>query len=98
MVIKWSEQAKIELQEILLFWKKYNKSNSYSVKLNTEVQRVVKELIRFPYIWAEVEGYKNVRRALVFHNYSVFYIVENNTIVILSFWDNRRNPNNLELF
>ena len=98
MVVEWTEQAKIELKEILLYWKKHNKSNSYSVKLNAEVQRVVKDLVRFPYLWTEVEGYENIRRALVFFNYSIFYLIEKNTISILSFWDNRRNPEELELF
>ena len=98
MVVEWTEQAKIELKEILLYWKKHNKSNLYSVKLNAEVQRVVKDLVRFPYLWAEVEGYENIRRALVFFNYSIFYLIEENTITILSFWDNRRNPEELELF
>lgn len=98
MVVEWTEQAKIELKEILLYWKKHNKSNLYSVKLNAEVQRVVKDLVRFPYLWTEVEGYENIRRALVFFNYSIFYIIEKNTITILSFWDNRRNPEELELF
>ena len=97
MVVEWTEQAKIELKEILLYWKKHNKSNLYSVKLNAEVQRVVKDLVRFPYLWTEVEGYENIRRALVFFNYSIFYLIEKNTITILSFWDNRRNPEELEL-
>ena len=98
MVVEWTEQAKIELKEILLYWKKHNKSNLYSVKLNAEVQRVVKDLVRFPYLWTEVEGYENIRRALVFFNYSIFYLIEKNTITILSFWDNRRKPEELELF
>lgn len=97
MVIKWSEQAKIELKEILLYWKNHNKSNSYSIKLNAEVQRVAKNLAKFPYLWTEVEGYENIRRALVFHNYSIFYLIEKETITILSFWDNRKNPNDVEL-
>ena len=96
MVVEWTEQAKIELKEILLYWKKHNKSNLYSVKLNAEVQRVVKDLVRFPYLWTEVEGYENIRRALVFFNYSIFYLIEKNTITILSFWDNRRNPEKLD--
>ena len=45
----------------------------------------------------EVEGYENIRRALVFHNYSIFYLIEKDSITILSFWDNRRNPNDVEL-
>ena len=97
MVIKWSEQAKIELKEVLLYWKKHNKNNAYAVKLNTEVQKVVKDLVRFPYLWTEVEGYENICRALVFHNYSIFYLIEKDTITILSFWDNRKNPNDVEL-
>lgn len=96
MVIIWSEKAKIELKEVLLYWKKHNKNNSYAVKLNTEVQKVVKDLVRFPYLWTEVDGYENIHKALVFSNYAIFYLIEKETITILSFWDNRRNPEKLD--
>mgnify|MGYP000935407646 FL=1 len=98
MVVVWTPKAKEELKEILVYWKKRNKSNTYSVKLNTEAQKVVKSLIDNPYIWTIEEGYEDVRSVLVFYNYSIFYRVENNIIRILSFWDNRRNPNSLDLF
>ncbi len=42
MVVVWTPKAKEELKEILVYWKKRNKSNTYSVKLNTEAQKVVK--------------------------------------------------------
>ena len=98
MVVVWTPKAKEELKEILVYWKKRNKSNTYSVKLNTEAQKVVKSLIDNPYIWPIEEGYEDVRSVLVFYNYAIFYRVENNIIRILSFWDNRRNPNSLDLF
>ena len=98
MVVVWTPKAKEELKEILVYWKKRNKSNTYSVKLNTEAQKVVKSLIDNPYIWPIEEGDEDVRSVLVFYNYSIFYRVENNIIRILSFWDNRRNPNSLDLF
>ena len=44
------------------------------------------------------EDYEDVRSVLVFYNYSMFYRVEENIIRILSFWDNRRNPDSLDLF
>lgn len=43
MVVVWTPKAKEELKEILVYWKKRNKSNTYSVKLNTEAQKVVKK-------------------------------------------------------
>ena len=98
MVVVWTPKAKEELKEILVYWKKRNKSNTFSLKLNPEAQKVVKSLIDNPYIWHIEEGYEDVRSVLVFYNYSIFYRVENNIIRILSFWDNRRNPNSLDLF
>lgn len=98
MVVVWTPKAKEELKEILIYWKKRNRSNTYSVKLNAEAQKVAKSLIKDPYIWSIEEDYEDVRSVLVFYNYSIFYRVEDNIIRILSFWDNRRNPDNLDLF
>ena len=98
MVVVWTPKAKEELKEILVYWKKRNRSNAYSVKLNAEAQKVAKSLIRDPYIWPIEEDYEDVRSVLVFYNYSIFYRVEDNIIRILSFWDNRRNPDSLDLF
>ena len=51
MVVVWTPKAKEELKEILVYWKKRNKSNTYSVKLNTEAQKVVKwKIIQIPAI------------------------------------------------
>ncbi|WP_288869272.1 hypothetical protein [uncultured Capnocytophaga sp.] len=50
MVVVWTPKAKEELKEILVYWKKRNKSNAYSVKLNAEAQKVAKSLIKDPYI------------------------------------------------
>ena len=48
MVVVWTPKAKEELKEILVYWKKRNKSNAYSVKLNAEAQKVAKSLIKDP--------------------------------------------------
>ena len=48
MVVVWTPKAKEELKEILVYWKKRNKSNTYSVKLKTEAQKVFKYLIDNP--------------------------------------------------
>ena len=73
MVVVWTPKAKEELKEILIYWKKRNRSNAYSVKLNAEAQKVAKSLIRDPYIWPIEEDYEDVRSVLVFYNYSIFY-------------------------
>ena len=40
---------------------------------------------------------ENVKSVLVDRNFSIYYKINDDTIEILSFWDNRRNPENLEL-
>ena len=50
-----------------------------------------------PYLGSEIDFFENIRRILIFSNYSLFYTIIEDDIYILSFWDNRQNPDGLEL-
>lgn len=95
--IKWTEHARREKVEILKFWIKNNQSNIYSQKIKKETQRKLSLLKKNSLMGEEVEDFNEVRRILVLENFSLFYTIEVNEIKILSFWDNRRNPENLEI-
>lgn len=95
--IKWTEHARREKAEILKFWIKNNQSNSYSQKIKKETQRKLSLLKKNSFMGEELEDFDEVRRILILENFSLFYKIEINQIKILSFWDNRRNPENLEI-
>ncbi|KEY18865.1 type II toxin-antitoxin system RelE/ParE family toxin [Kaistella antarctica] len=95
--IKWTEHAKRENADILKFWIKHNQSNVYSKKISKETTKKLSLLKKNILMGEELEEFDTVRRILILENFSLFYTIEGNIIKILSFWDNRRNPENLEI-
>jgi plasmid stabilization system protein ParE len=93
--IIWSQRALNEFNEILEYWENKNRSNAYSKKLATQIIKSVDKIGKFNFIGKETEDDK--ARVYLSGNYSVFYEISNEGIVILCLWDNRRNPDTLNL-
>lgn len=93
--IKWTPEAEKLYFETLEFWISHNKSNAYSLKIISEVERKEKLLSYNPFIGAIIFGAKEeVRRVLILDNFSLHYRMQKNTVEILSFWANKKdNPN-----
>lgn len=93
--IKWTPEAEKLYLETLEFWINHNKSNAYSLKIISEVQRKEKLLSYNPFIGTIIFGAKEeVRRVLILDNFSLHYRIQKNTVEILSFWANKKdNPN-----
>ena len=90
--IIWTPQAKNELKESLEYYIKRNGNPKYSSWLFSEIQRRIQLLKKFPELGHP--GINDRARILPFINYGIIYEKINSSIVILSFWDFRRNPNN----
>ena len=88
--IVWTENAHNERREILLYWKNHNQSTVYSKKLNELIKKAIQLISAHPHIGRKTDV-KNVRVKLV-RDYLLFYEETKDTIIILSIWDNRRNP------
>ncbi len=82
----WTAKAKAGRKSILTFLDK-----QYAKKLSAEINSIIDCFSKFELIGKESD-YKTVR-VFVFKNYSVYYKVEQNQIVIIGILDNRRNPN-----
>lgn len=93
--IIWSRRAKEERKEILEYWAKKTGDKVYSKKLSETFSKKVKYISRYNYLGTKTE-IENVRAA-VCGNYIIFYEIEDKTIQILSVWDGRRNPDDLNL-
>ena len=91
--IIWTNTAKTSRQEILKYWREHNKSDGYSKKLSKLFREKV-ALLRIQHYIGKPTDFKNVRVSLV-QNFSLFYIVSTDEIIILGIWDNRRNPEDL---
>ena len=88
MKVFWTEEAKIELKQTLMYWTIHNMSDSYSKKIDVETTKLIEEIIVSPYFLANyvetVEAYKRV----------LYYQVdeENKTIYIIHFRSCSQKP------
>lgn len=82
----WTAKAKAGRKSILTFLDK-----QYAKKLSAEINSIIDCFSKFELIGKESD-YKTIR-VFVFKNYSVYYKVEQDEIVIIGVLDNRRNPN-----
>ena len=94
--IVWSASAISQQLDILEFWIEHNQSQTYSLKLKREIKKTEKQLIKNPYL-GNVTDFENIRKLLILKNFSIYYTISVNTIIILAIRDNRRNPENLQL-
>ena len=82
----WTANAKASRKSILTFLDK-----QYAKKLSAEINSIIDCFSKFELIGKESD-YKTIR-VFVFKNYSLYYKVEQDEIVIIGILDNRRNPN-----
>ncbi len=93
--IKWTKKALLDLAETLKYWNIHNSSETYSKKLRLEVKKKQLELSENPKIGIKTV-FDEIYKIKILKYYSLFFRIEKGTIEILAFWDNRRNPDNLE--
>jgi plasmid stabilization system protein ParE len=95
MVIKiiWTNTAVIQRRKILAYWTKRNKSTTYSKKLIFEIAQRVEFLVNNPEIYIKTNS-SDIRTSTLGH-YNIFYKTTSTELIIMAFWDNRQNPENL---
>jgi len=91
----WSPQSKIELLEILEFYKKRNGNAIYSRKLYTEIMKLL-ELCRTYSFIGKPTDYENVR-ILTVDDFFIFYEVSNTELIVHTIWNSKRNPSHLKI-
>lgn len=93
--IVWSSRAKSDLFNILDFYYKRNGNKSYSLKLNNSLRSAIRLLENNPKLGISVD-IKNLRN-LIHGDLNVFYEIKEETIEIFTVWDNRQDPERLNL-
>ncbi|GJH41191.1 hypothetical protein RCZ04_17410 [Capnocytophaga sp. HP1101] len=95
--VVWAPRAELEYLSTLDFWIEHNKSSAYSQKIIAEVEATEIRIMQFPYSnpIAYQTPQKEIRRAIVLLNFSLFYEVFHDKIEIVFFFDNRDNPEKL---
>lgn len=91
--IVWAKTALKQRNSIFEYWNSKNGNNQHSKKLNKAIRERLKILKAQPLI-----GRNTIImsvRTISLRHYSIFYTQKDNSIHIISFWDNRQNPENL---
>lgn len=89
-----SELARSDRRRILEYWNKRNQSKAYSRKLNEQFSQALKLISLYPQIGKQTDD-QNLRVKIVSH-YLIFYEMKKDTIYVLTIWDSRRDPKELE--
>ena len=88
--VEWSLDARLDLYDVLEFYRIRNGNSLYSKKLNNKIDKSVKLLIKNPFIGKPTE--EPSIRALITGDYQIIYEVFEKLIVIIMIWDTRRDP------
>jgi len=88
--VVWSPRAHKDRKDILDYWRKRNKSNTYSKKLNQLFKEAIHIVRDFPRIGKQTDE-PNTRLKIV-RDYLKFCEETTTQILILTIWDSRQNP------
>ena len=91
--IVWTKTADRQFVDILEFWVKRNKSNSFSKKLIKVVSERTNQIVENPLIYKKADFTET--RVASLGNFSIFYKIEIERIIVTAFWDNRQDPKKL---
>jgi toxin YoeB len=92
--VVWSQRAVLERKQILDYWRKRNKSNTYSKKLNQLFKESVRIINDFPQIGTPTDDIN--LRVKVVRDYLIIYEETATQLLILSIWDSRQDPEKLQ--
>lgn len=94
--IVWSDEASSNLDSIIEYLQNRwtDKEISRFFKL---LEKRIGVLSQNPHAFPAVEFDSTIKRCVLSEQTSLFYQIQSDTIVILSLFDNRRNPDSLQL-
>ena len=88
--IDWSAEALLDLKDILDFYLKQNRTATYSVHLNSELNKSINLISNNPLIGINT-NYDSVR-TFIKGDYEIIYEIYEQSILIIMIWDCRRDP------
>jgi plasmid stabilization system protein ParE len=91
--IVWTETAAKQRREILRYWTERNQSTAYAEKLIEITAKHLKGISKNPEAFKESE-IDEVRESAMGH-FSLYYKINSDQIIVMSFWDNRQDPKKL---
>ena len=99
MVVEWTDVA-LSVANKTLDYTYLNYGQAQASKLRSEFRKVGKRIERFPrmgFVEYHIKKEGEYRYVIIFKIFKVIYSIDNpNHISIITIWDNRRNPEDLE--
>lgn len=89
----WTRTADLQFVGILEYWINRNKSKTYSKKLIKLVAKRTAQIAETPFIYKAID-FNDVRVTSI-ENFSIYYKVTHEAIIVMAFWDNRQDPKKL---
>ena len=87
--------VKKEKRKILQFWFYHNKSSKYLISLNNEINDILNMGAKYNYLGKSINFQKI--RVIYDRNFSIFYKIKHNEILVVAIYDNQHNPENLTI-
>ncbi len=91
--VVWTETAARQRREVLRFWLQRNRSNTYPKKLMMEIRDRLAAVCEYP-----ESGFRTPHgdtRMIAMGKHSIYYLFDDERIVVMAFWDNRQDPDKL---
>ncbi|MEX8549205.1 MAG: type II toxin-antitoxin system RelE/ParE family toxin [Mucilaginibacter sp.] len=91
LTINWSDGAIADFKQITKFinnrW-----SEKDATKFVLKAESIIKVILNQPYLYPE-SSFNQLRKAIITKQTSVYYLIQGQEIHLITFWDNRQNPN-----
>jgi len=97
MEVIWSAKARITYFKVLDYLLQ-NWTKREIITFSRKTDLIIRAIQKNPAIFASSSKHKNIRRAIIDRNNSLFCTVDkkNGNIFLLTFFDNRQNPEGLK--
>ncbi len=90
LTINWSDGAIADFKQITQFINK-RWSEKEAIDFVLKAESVIKVNSIQPYLYP-VSGFNQIRKAIITKQTSVYYLIQEQEIHLITFWDNRQNP------
>jgi plasmid stabilization system protein ParE len=94
--VKWSQNALLDLASTLTYLAE-NFTTKEITALRTEIKQIERLLSDNPYVAKLIPERKEVRKLVVMKYNSLYYLVTNKEITVVSFFSNRQPPDKRRL-
>ena len=92
-IVVWTETASRQRREILKYWTKRNGSTKYAEKLIRITKSRINIILENPLTFKKAD-YLDTRES-AFGNFSIYYRITENKLIVTAFWDNRQDSKKL---